>query len=671
MRFLATKSRAWILFFSALLAVLWMTSPIQSVSQSQKQQANLDGLRDKAWKEGTVGVIVNLEVPMIQELTAASARFSGMDANQAITSERIAADNALKEAIEYAAWRVFMELEGTQYTVNHVYSYIPFIALRVSLNALSLLEVSSTVLGIEEDGLTRLIDPVEDSGGAKGDTSLTDGGDLSRPSLDTSVDLIGAKTAWGLGYTGNQWYVAILDTGIRKTHQFFTGKNIVEACFSLGSDGAAGAGDCPNGNSTMTGSGAAVHYSSTYPSYDHGTHVSGIAAGKYGSLAGVAKDANIIAVQVFSKFYGYLYCGSNSYCIASWNSDTLDAMNYIYSIRGSYNIAAINMSLGGGRYYSSCDTDSRKSAIDLLRSAGIASAIATANNSYCGSISGPACVSTSVAVGASTDADAEAYFSNWHATMQKVFAPGSGIYSSTGASDSSYASWNGTSMATPHVAGAWALMKQRFNGSVTDLLNALVTTGKSITSRCENKSLPRIQVDKAIQALPAGFKLTIQSNQFGTTQPIPGVYTYAPNTQVQIKPVPNTYCIFINWSGDATGSSDPLVVTMDRDKTVSAYFRYIYAPIATGRKVLNRTFSQAEYINILSWQTDPVNAGLDITLYRIYTMSGDTPTLLVELAGDKTEYYHRKVGQTSITTYAIRAVTSNGREGAPALVTVQ
>jgi hypothetical protein len=109
---------------------------------------------------------------------------------------------------------------------------------------------------------------------------------------------------------------------------------------------------------------------------------------------------------------------------------------------------------------------------------------------------------------------------------------------------------------------------------------------------------------------------------------------------------------------------------MDSDKSLYAHFRYIYAPIATGRKVLNRTFSQAEYINILSWQANPSNDGLDITKYRIYQMSGATATLLVELASSKLEYYHRKAGQPSIQ-YAIRAVTRSGREGAPALVTVQ
>jgi hypothetical protein len=731
------KVRGSAIISCLILTVLLTTFPVHSLAQNQKDRANFDRLTQIAWSEGTVRVIVRLDVPRIKELTAASAKFWIADANEAIRVERTAADTALKDAIEYTAWKVLAELQGTNYDVNTIYRSIPFIALRVSPYALALLEDSTTVLGLEEDIPIKLIEPVEESGGEKGKTSLTNSGDLDRPFLDVSVDLIGAKTAWGWGYTGAGWYVAVLDTGIRKTHQFFTGKTIVEACFALGSDGVGGTGDCPNGNATMTGPGSAVHHSSTYTSYDHGTHVSGIATGNYGSLAGVAKNANIIAVQVFSKFTGN--------AISSWNSDTLAGLDYIYSIRGSYNIAAVNMSLGGSTRYSySCDSDSRKASIDNLRSVGIATAIATGNNGWCTGISSPGCISTSVSVGSSTDSDGESYFNNWHATLQKLFAPGSYIYSSTGASDSSYASWNGTSMATPHVAGAWALLKHRLSsGSVTDFLNALRTTGVSVTSVCDGYAtpIPRIRVDRAIASFPTGYTLTIQTSQYGTTNPTPGTYTYDQGTQVQVTATPDTNCEFVNWTGSisstqnpvtvtmdanktvkanfrvkpkltiqagtggttnpipgvyyyatgttvqvsaipdtyfifnmwgesATGSANPVSLTMDSDKSLYAHFRYIYPPIATGRKVLNRTFSQAEYINILSWQANPSNAGLDITKYRIYQMSGTTPSLLVELASSQLEYYHRNVGQTSIQ-YTIVAVTSSNREGAPATVTIQ
>ena len=190
-------------------------------------------------------------------------------------------------------------------------------------------------------------------------------------------------------------------------------------------------------------------------------------------------------------------------------------------------------------------------------------------------------------------------------------------------------------------------------------------------SSTQNPVTVTMDSDKTVKAnFRVKSKLTIQSSQYGTTTPSPGVYYYATGTTVQVSAIPDTYCIFVRWSGSATGSANPLSLLMDSDKSISAYFRYIYAPIATGRKVLNRTFSQAEYINILSWQANPSNDGLDITKYRIYQMSGTTPSLLVELASSPLEYYHRNAGQASIQ-YAITAVTSSGREGAPALVTVQ
>jgi hypothetical protein len=165
-------------------------------------------------------------------------------------------------------------------------------------------------------------------------------------------------------------------------------------------------------------------------------------------------------------------------------------------------------------------------------------------------------------------------------------------------------------------------------------------------------------------------KLTIQSSANGTTIPVPGVYEYSLNVVVQVTAVPATYSVFISWTGDATGTANPVSVTMNRNKRILANFRYIYAPTASGVKVLNRSFSQAEYINILSWEANPANAGLDITKYKIYLMNNGTSSLLAEVGAHQRQYSHRKAGQEKLN-YAIVAVHISGREGAPALVTVQ
>jgi len=176
--------------------------------------------------------------------------------------------------------------------------------------------------------------------------------------------------------------------------------------------------------------------------------------------------------------------------------------------------------------------------------------------------------------------------------------------------------------------------------------------------------------DAFVAKISPNLKLTIQSTANGTTNPVPGVYAYPLNVVVQVTAVPATYSVFISWTRDATGTANPVSVTMNRDKSILANFRYIYAPTASGVKILNRSFSQAEYINILSWQANPANAGLDITKYRIYLMNNGTPSLLAEVGADQSQYYHRKAGQEKLD-YAIVAVHSSGREGSPALVTVQ
>lgn len=654
------------LFFTVLLGAL----PFPALAQGHKNTASIDQLRQKAWREGKVQVIVHVVVPQIGELSAASAQFWGADQSREITRDRTIADMNLTKAIEYYSWKILAELQGTEYEEVARFQYVPFIVLRVSPGAFAVLEASSDVLGIEEDYPAKLIDPVEGAGEEGKGENLTAGGNIVRPMLADTAELVGAKTVWGWGFTGAGWYVAILDTGIRRSHHFFSGKDIIEACRAKGRDGIGPGGDCPNGLATQNGRGSAVHYASTYPGRDHGTHVAGIATGNDGSLSGIAKGANIIAVKIFSKFTAEDCSGSP--CVMAWTSDTIAGLEYVYSLRGSYNISSANLSLGGGAYASACNGDSQKAAIDLLRSVGIATAIATGNNGWCNAVSSPACIPTSVAVGSSTKSDLESYFNNWHKTMQKLFAPGTSIYSATGDSDSSYEYWSGTSMATPHVAGAWALLKQAIpNGSVTKFLAALRNTGVGITSTCDDWStpIPRIRIDKALISL-APFKLTIQSSAHGKTSPVPGVYMYPIGVVVQVTAVPSTYCSFINWTGDATGIDNPVSVTMNKNRRILANFRYIYGPAASGIKVQNRSFSQLEYINVLSWEANPANAGLDITRYKIYLIKNEVPSLLAEVGADQSQYSHRKAGQEKLD-YAIVAVHSSGREGAPALVSVQ
>jgi hypothetical protein len=446
-------------------------------------------------------IIIGIDVPNIAVLSADSSKYQVITPEESKNGPRadaINADMALENAIGQAADLVLFALDQSDYKIIRRYSAFPFIAISVNQKAFEALKSNPGVISTEIDMPVPLPLPVSDDGpkDATG-ASFLDVPKADEPlaNLNWGPPKIGADTAWAMGYTGAGWYVAILDTGIRRTHEFFTGKTIVEACFSS-------AANCPGGTTSSIGPGSAVHYPSTYSGYDHGTHVSGIAAGwkSDGSVAGVAKNSNIIAVQIFSK----LTC-SGSPCVSSYNSDSLAGLNHVYSLRNTYSIAAINLSIGDGvQNASACDSDSRKAAIDSLRNVGIATAIATGNDKYCAGINAPACISSSIAVSSSTSSDQESSFNNWSSTLTTLFAPGSSVYSSTGASDTSYASWNGTSMATPHVTGTWAILRQnRPTDSVSTIRSRVLSGGVAIVTGCGGGlSKPRVYIPNALISTP-------------------------------------------------------------------------------------------------------------------------------------------------------------------------
>jgi len=166
-------------------------------------------------------------------------------------------------------------------------------------------------------------------------------------------------------------------------------------------------------------------------------------------------------------------------------------------------------------------------------------------------------------------------------------------------------------------------------------------------------------------------KLTLKATAKGGTNPAPGIHWITLGSEESIRAIPEIGCAFTGWSGDGAGTENPLTVVMSKDKTITAAFCAIQSPLnVSGRKVLNRSFSQAEYINILSWSSNPANAGIDITGYRIYEIKDASRTLLGEVAADKTEYRHRMAG-TAARTYEIAAVTRDGWEGSPATITVE
>jgi subtilisin family serine protease len=375
------------------------------------------------------------------------------------------------------------------------YDHLPFVAMEVNgKDGLTALGAMPEVRIVVPDRLRRLP--------AVHESETAAAAPLVYPE---NPDRIGAEQAWQEGYTGKGWFVAILDSGILTAHELFAGKQIIEACFSS-------LEGCPNGQMTMFGAGAAKPFGGRYDGYEHGTHVAGIAVGNSGKLFGVAKDASIIAVQVFSGLTKASDCRpSPAPCLVSFDSDQLAALDYVYSLRNTYQIAAVNMSLGGNVFSSQtpCDTTDDgqlyKPAMDALRSAGIATVIASGNDGSCDGVTTPGCISSAVSVGAVDDTDTETTFNNWHYSMLKLLAPGSDIYSAIPDSPTSYAYLSGTSMATPHVTGAWAILKQHSpQASVSDILSALMDTGLPVETLCRDLDdhKPRIQIDAALSPPP-------------------------------------------------------------------------------------------------------------------------------------------------------------------------
>jgi subtilisin family serine protease len=233
--------------------------------------------------------------------------------------------------------------------------------------------------------------------------------------------------------------------------------------------------------------------------------VAGIAAGKGESFSGVAPDAALIAIQVFSQFNA-TQCSSSVPCAKSYPSDQIKGLERIYELRTTYPIAAVNMSLGSGKYTSPCDGDPRKPIIDQLRAAGIVTVIAAGNSYYSDALGAPACISSAISVGSTGDGsggaevDVVSYFSN-SASFLTLLAPGSVITSAL--AGGGFITMNGTSMAAPHVAGAWAVLKSKKpDATIDEVQAALVNTGRPVVDERNGLTKPRIQVDQALLALP-------------------------------------------------------------------------------------------------------------------------------------------------------------------------
>lgn len=385
---------------------------------------------------------------VLAELDLDAAALPGLE-----PAEREGVEAALREARAGLFDDVVDRLIGrlpAEAELGRRYRHVPMVMVRVSrLEALQALAA---------DPLVRVIHPQR----------------VYEPFLTQSLDLINQPEAAAAGHTGAGVAVAVLDTGLDYTRAAFG------SCSAPGAGGAcrvvAARDFAPADGVVDSGS-------------FHGTNVAGI-------VAGVAPGASLIGLDVFRADGG------------GYTSDIVAAIDWVIANKAVYNIAAMNLSLGGGSFTALCPSDAFEVALGSAKAAGVAAAVATGNNAYTNRVASPACAPSAIRVGAvydsnmggvgwsgcsdaSTAADKVTCFSN-SASFVDLLAPGA-LITAAGITQ------GGTSQATPHVAGALAVMRGAFpSDEIDDHVDRLKSTGRNVLDTRNGYSFPRIDVEAAV-----------------------------------------------------------------------------------------------------------------------------------------------------------------------------
>jgi len=297
---------------------------------------------------------------------------------------------------------------------------------------------------------------------------------------------VDAPEAWDVYRAASNVIVAIVDSGIRHTHEDLAG--------NLWKNPADGT----HGFNALTGN------HNPWDDYGHGTHVAGI----IGAVTDNGKGVAGVAWRVQLMACKFLDTRGDGF-----NSDAVTCIDFART-NGAH---VINLSWGSTVY-----SQAVSNAIWFARSEGILFAAAAGNDSHNTDaipfLPAGYALDNIVAVGASTRTDGVWSSSNYGANSVDLFAPGAAIYSTTAASDAAYESKNGSSMASAFVAGTMALLRAESPSAPgTELIARLLAAvdvapafaGKCVTGGRLNmrKLLDRPRVTVTSQAWPVELRV--------------------------------------------------------------------------------------------------------------------------------------------------------------------
>jgi subtilisin family serine protease len=351
------------------------------------------------------------------------------------------------------------------------------------------LSVAAAMRGLERDASVDFVEPnwVYRTQATSNDTYFTNGSLWGMYGPATSpANAYGsqAAAAWGAGHTCSTGVaVGIIDEGYMFTHPELAANawtNPFDASDGTDNDGNGYADDIHgwdfDGNDNTVFDGV---------NDDHGTHVAGTIAGKGGNGAGVAGVCWNLTI-VSAKFLG---------AHGGTTANAVKAVDYITDLKARHgmNLVATNNSWGGGGF-----SQALQDAIERANQGNILFIAAAGNdgNNIDVTASYPAGYPNAniIAVAAIDKTGALASFSNYGATKVHLGAPGVGIYStvparSKGTVVPSYASYSGTSMATPHVTGAAALYASTHPGATAAQIKAAILGAAVPTASLAGKTI--------------------------------------------------------------------------------------------------------------------------------------------------------------------------------------